>query len=431
MDAKHCNQRFWTHLRVLIGVALVLLAMGACTPGQEAAADQKPLLNFETQITVHEGYEVEIALGVKNEGRKPFEGDKQFNGQMQLTNLETDKVRATANIVSLGRIEAGDTEWIMDWKGELDPGHYRLTWSADGYDKDAYAELSIGPDNVGTSPEDSDAHDEHPDLDPLLAQARADLARRLDVSESAITLHDVREAEFPDTSLGVPEPDKTYAEVITPGYVIELAVDGEIYYYHGAAARVVFVRTGEMETGPATDPEPAGSVPEPVIREDWQRFIDETYGFAFAYPANWTTKAMPTEGPGMPDDWPIVQVTMVFPASWAERFERIGPPAPSDPPAYAPLSVEVIEGPESQLRRVYPMPTRSEQVEKDGYTLITEVDEVSEEIQVIRYVAHSPEHPEVWVVFIDYLSGFPDRFTGNEEVAATALPIVESITFLQ
>jgi len=47
--------------------------------------------------------------------------------------------------------------------------------------------------------------------------------------------------EFPDASLGVPEPGKMYAQVITPGYVIRLAVEGAVTKYHGTGDRVVLV----------------------------------------------------------------------------------------------------------------------------------------------------------------------------------------------
>jgi hypothetical protein len=49
-------------------------------------------------------------------------------------------------------------------------------------------------------------------------------------------------AEFPDASLGVPEPGKTYAQVVTPGYIVELLLeDGQTYEYHASGERVVLV----------------------------------------------------------------------------------------------------------------------------------------------------------------------------------------------
>jgi hypothetical protein len=46
----------------------------------------------------------------------------------------------------------------------------------------------------------------------------------------------VEAVEWPDTSLGCPKPGEFYAQVITPGYLIVLAVDGEEIEYHADEA---------------------------------------------------------------------------------------------------------------------------------------------------------------------------------------------------
>jgi hypothetical protein len=74
---------------------------------------------------------------------------------------------------------------------------------------------------------------------PLVALARADLARRLGLSADQIKVQRVEATEFPDASLGVPEPGKVYAQVTTPGYVIELTVAGQAYRYHASGERIV------------------------------------------------------------------------------------------------------------------------------------------------------------------------------------------------
>lgn len=71
--------------------------------------------------------------------------------------------------------------------------------------------------------------------------ARADLAQRLGISRDEITVQSVEPAEFPDASLGVPEPGKVYAQVVTPGYIIDLAAAGQTYRYHASDERVVAV----------------------------------------------------------------------------------------------------------------------------------------------------------------------------------------------
>lgn len=71
------------------------------------------------------------------------------------------------------------------------------------------------------------------------ALAVADLARRLDVPESAITVRTVESVEWPDASLGCPQPGMMYAQVITPGYRIVLEAGGKRYEYHTSQTHAV------------------------------------------------------------------------------------------------------------------------------------------------------------------------------------------------
>lgn len=70
--------------------------------------------------------------------------------------------------------------------------------------------------------------------------AKADLQKRLGEGKT-ITVKSVEATEFRDTSLGVPEKGRMYAQVITPGYIIKLAADGAVYTYHAGGGRVVYV----------------------------------------------------------------------------------------------------------------------------------------------------------------------------------------------
>jgi len=74
----------------------------------------------------------------------------------------------------------------------------------------------------------------------LQAEARRDLARRLDVPEQEVTVKEVRPTTWPDASLGCPGPDQLYAQVLTEGYVIELEVGGARYRYHADQQRAVY-----------------------------------------------------------------------------------------------------------------------------------------------------------------------------------------------
>jgi len=81
-------------------------------------------------------------------------------------------------------------------------------------------------------------------VENVVALAKESLVEHAGVSVDEIVVEDVKEVEFPDASLGVPEPDRVYAQVITPGYVIRLKARGEVYEYHGAGKRVVLAVEG-------------------------------------------------------------------------------------------------------------------------------------------------------------------------------------------
>lgn len=68
--------------------------------------------------------------------------------------------------------------------------------------------------------------------DALLGQARAALARELGLAEDTITVVAAEPAEWRDSSLGCPQPDMNYMQVITPGYRFVLSAQGRQYEYH-------------------------------------------------------------------------------------------------------------------------------------------------------------------------------------------------------
>lgn len=82
--------------------------------------------------------------------------------------------------------------------------------------------------------------------EPVWAAVRA-LAERLGVPESVVVVASWEPVDWPDTSLGCPEPGKMYAQVITPGYQVILEVNGKRYVAHTdrAGRRVVFCGQGQ------------------------------------------------------------------------------------------------------------------------------------------------------------------------------------------
>lgn len=74
--------------------------------------------------------------------------------------------------------------------------------------------------------------------------AKKDFSQRTGISWSLISTKSAEAVDWPDTSLGCPEPDKMYAQVITPGYRIILT-DGstELEYHADQHGRIVLCNT--------------------------------------------------------------------------------------------------------------------------------------------------------------------------------------------
>ncbi len=84
--------------------------------------------------------------------------------------------------------------------------------------------------------------------------ARADLATLLRVPAGQIAVVAVEEAAWPDACLGLAAPDEVCAQVLTPGYRLELQVDGRSYFY----------RTDRSGTVVRADTRPAAVAPTPT-----------------------------------------------------------------------------------------------------------------------------------------------------------------------
>ena len=69
--------------------------------------------------------------------------------------------------------------------------------------------------------------------------ARQDLAQKLKMSLEEIREVSVEAVEWPDTSLGCPQPGMMYAQVITPGFRVVLAAKDQTVEYHTDSGRRV------------------------------------------------------------------------------------------------------------------------------------------------------------------------------------------------
>ncbi len=80
--------------------------------------------------------------------------------------------------------------------------------------------------DVGANDPDYDAG-----LKPLVDQARADLAQRLGIDASEINLVLAELREWPDSSIGCPQPDMSYAPTVSDGSEMIFEADGTEYRY--------------------------------------------------------------------------------------------------------------------------------------------------------------------------------------------------------
>jgi hypothetical protein len=70
---------------------------------------------------------------------------------------------------------------------------------------------------------------------PIVEKCKADLAKRFKVTAQDIKVTKVEPTTWPDASLGMPEPGKMYAQVLTPGYRIILEAKNTKYLYTASA----------------------------------------------------------------------------------------------------------------------------------------------------------------------------------------------------
>jgi hypothetical protein len=84
--------------------------------------------------------------------------------------------------------------------------------------------------------------------------AKQDLAGRLSISVDEIVLTDFREITWPDSSLGCPQPDMAYSQVIVDGVSIQLQANDLVYNYHGDGIQPPFLCERVGPVGPMEPP---------------------------------------------------------------------------------------------------------------------------------------------------------------------------------
>ena len=121
-------------------------------------------------------------------------------------------------------LESGGNTY--DYHTAADPEGPLVHCTEDG--TPASADLTLPTQSVGDMLMDDDA------LTTLIERAKEDLVQATGAASDAITVVSTEEMEWSDTSLGCPDPDTMYAQVITPGFLIVLESDGNTFNYHTA-----------------------------------------------------------------------------------------------------------------------------------------------------------------------------------------------------
>jgi hypothetical protein len=115
--------------RLLIICLLTLLFISACT--NNTGSQENVNVDFYAQVESTSTNEVEISLQLTAD--KDFKADPNFNAKMELFQQNQD-LRAEANMPQNPFMKKGERYQIITWKGQLDPGRYRLVWSSANYD---------------------------------------------------------------------------------------------------------------------------------------------------------------------------------------------------------------------------------------------------------------------------------------------------------
>ena len=237
-----------------ITTGLIILGLLGCGVLDGGA----PQLEFLAPMNVDSSQRWHVSLGVKNVGDAAFRTGGSFNGEMNLRNSAGAEI-GRIQVATLWALDPDEPAWPASYSSQLAPGAYTLTWRAPdsgGILVDfSIVELEgwryLGEEWIRTLdgqllPDER----EYGALQSLVGLARVNLAQRLNIDPESIAVEEVIETEFNDASLGVPEADQVYAQVLTPGYIIRLVADGPTYTYHASNSRLVFFPGAEDSSKP-------------------------------------------------------------------------------------------------------------------------------------------------------------------------------------
>jgi hypothetical protein len=115
------------------------------------------------------------------------------------------------------------------------------------------------PQQAGVSlvpSEEVTEHEQEPvpmpmNLNGQIAEAKRDLAKRLDVTPESVVLSGAKQVTWRSGALGCPKPGMNYTEALVPGSMIYLQVDDVTHAYHAKFASKPFYCPRERVESPA------------------------------------------------------------------------------------------------------------------------------------------------------------------------------------
>ena len=92
------------------------------------------------------------------------------------------------------------------------------------------------------------------EVKPAYQAALTDLTKHNQVTASGVKLAGYQVTQFSDSSLGCPQPNTMYSQVITPGYILNLEANGQTFEYHTNLAGTRAVLCGGLRLPPPVNP---------------------------------------------------------------------------------------------------------------------------------------------------------------------------------
>lgn len=164
----------------------------------------------------------------------------------------------------------------------------------------------------------------------------------------------------------------------------------------------------------------AASTSTPLERPEfanWRIYQNAAFGIQIAYPPDWVYEELITDPNKPPIGAANVQMVVLFqPQEWELS---------------TPFILELTEGSWEEYRGSYIEPAKTEALELNDYPALFELEQVTDEITILRYLIENPTDSDWRVTFVDSIAGFPERVQGNEEYVELFQQMMQTFEFIR